>query len=280
MQAPQALPYRYDRALLDFAEGKFMQLTNKRIIITGGSRGIGAALVGALVSQGAQVASLDITDAAGGEIARAANARGPGQASYHHCDISNRGAVETGFQAAVDKMGGLDGLVNAAGIEQQEAPEDISDEAWQRILAVNVTGTFLTNQVAFHHLRERGGRILNFGSDAGLMAYPGAAHYSASKGAVISWTRSVAAAWGRFGITVNSVIPAIWTPMYDEHRATLSAEQLQAHDSGMAQMIAIGGKLGDPVRDLAPVIVFLLGDGARFITGQLISVNGGINSTR
>jgi NAD(P)-dependent dehydrogenase (short-subunit alcohol dehydrogenase family) len=257
-----------------------MQLNQKRLIVTGGSRGIGAALVGALVAQGARVASLDISDDAGLKIAHAATAQGPGRAQYFHCDIADRSNVETAFQAATAELGGLDGLVNAAGIEQQEAPEEIGDEAWQRVLAVNVTGTFLTNQAAFRHLREQGGRILNFGSDAALMAYPGAAHYSASKGAVISWTRSVAAAWGRHGITVNSVIPAIWTPMYDDHRATLSGEQLLAHDAGMAQMIAIGGKLGDPLRDLAPVIVFLLSDGARFITGQLISVNGGMNATR
>jgi len=257
-----------------------MQLAQKRIVVTGGSRGIGAALVSALVSEGAQVASIDITDDAGYAVALAANAKGPGRSDYYHCDISKRSDVAAAFLAATDKMGGLDGLVNAAGIEQQVVPEDIGDDAWQRLLAVNVTGTFITNQVAFHYLRQHGGRILNFGSDAGLVAYPGAAHYSASKGAVISWSRSVAAAWGRYGITVNSVVPAIWTPMYDEHRATLGEEELKAHDAGMARAIAIGGKLGDPVKDFAPVIVFLLSDGARFITGQIISVNGGINATR
>ena len=177
-------------------------------------------------------------------------------------------------------MGGLDGLVNAAGIERHVAPEDITDEQWQEMMSVNVTGTFLTNQVAFGYLVGAGGRILNFGSDAGLVNYPNAAHYSATKGAVMSWTRSVAAAWGRYGITVNSVVPAIWTPMYDDHRAVFDEQELATHDAAMAEVIAIGGKLGDPVRDLAPVLVFLLGDGARFITGQLISVNGGANGTR
>src|SRR3546814_8863599 len=87
-------------------------------------------------------------------------------------------------------------------------------------------------------MREQGGRILNFGSDAGLLAYPSAAHYSASKGAVTSWTRSIAASWGRYGITANTIVPAMWTPMYDEHRAQFTAEELVAHDAAMAQMIA------------------------------------------
>jgi NAD(P)-dependent dehydrogenase (short-subunit alcohol dehydrogenase family) len=82
------------------------------------------------------------------------------------------------------------------------------------------------------------------------------------------------------GIRVNSVVPAVWTPMYDEHRATMNAEDLAAHDAAVAAAVPLGGRLGDPARDLAPVLVFLIGDGARFITGQLISVNGGANPTR
>jgi NAD(P)-dependent dehydrogenase (short-subunit alcohol dehydrogenase family) len=253
-----------------------MQLKDKKIIVTGGSRGIGAVTVAALVAQGARVASLDMSDAPGRAVAAAANEQGPGSASFHLCDISERLDVEAAFAAANDAMGGLDGLVNAAGIENHGAPEEITDAQFQRMMEVNVTGTFLTNQAAFRYMREQGGRILNFGSDAGLIAYPTAAHYSASKGAVISWSRSVAAVWGRHGITVNALVPAIWTPMYDDHRATFTPEQLQAHDAMMAQIVAIGGKLGDPLRDLAPVIVFLLGDGARYITGQIISVNGGM----
>ncbi len=255
-------------------------LAGKRVIVTGGGRGIGAAMVGVLVEEGVDVASMDVTDDAGLAVVDAANCNGPGQANYRHCDVASRPDVEAAFAAAVDEMGGLDGLVNAAGIERHVAPEDITDEQWQEMMSVNVTGTFLTNQVAFGYLVGAGGRILNFGSDAGLVNYPNAAHYSATKGAVMSWTRSVAAAWGRYGITVNSVVPAIWTPMYDDHRAVFDEQELATHDAAMAEVIAIGGKLGDPVRDLAPVLVFLLGDGARFITGQLISVNGGANGTR
>src|SRR3546814_16036650 len=84
-----------------------------------------------------------------------------------------------------------------------------------------------------------------------------------SKGAVTSWTRSIAASWGRYGITANTIVPAMWTPMYDEHRAQFTAEELVAHDAAMAQLIAIDGRLGNPSRDLVPLIIFLPGEGSQ-----------------
>src|SRR3546814_10187518 len=119
-------------------------------------------------------------------------------------------------------------------------------------------------------MREQGGRILNFGSDAGLLAYPSAAHYSASKGAVTSWTRSIAASWGRYGITANTIVPAMWTPMFDEHRAQFTAEDLVSHDAAMAHMIAIDGRLGHPSRDLVPLIILILSKGPPTMTGPAI----------
>ena len=130
--------------------------------------------------------------------------------------------VEAAVGAAVADLGGLDALVNVAGVERGAPAEDISDEDWNLIFDVNVRGTMLTNQAACRAMRGAGGRIINFGSDAGLGPYPNGAHYSASKGAVMAWTRTVAVEWARFGITVNSVVPAIWTPMYDEHRARMT----------------------------------------------------------
>jgi NAD(P)-dependent dehydrogenase (short-subunit alcohol dehydrogenase family) len=256
-----------------------MTLTGKRIIVTGGGRGIGATMVHALVAQGARVVSMDVTDDAGKHIVAAAP--GPGDAHFIHCDVSRRSDVTDAFGQAVQHLGGLDGLVNSAGVERHAAPELITEEEFDLIMDVNVKGTYLTNVTAFPHLKAAGGgRILNFASDAGLIAYGIAAHYSASKGAVAAWTRSVAQMWGAHNITVNSVVPMMWTPMYDEHRARLTPDELVAHDQMMAGIVSIGGKLGDPARDLAPVLVFMLGEGARFITGQLISVNGGAVNTR
>jgi NAD(P)-dependent dehydrogenase (short-subunit alcohol dehydrogenase family) len=118
--------------------------------------------------------------------------------------------------------------------------------------------------------------IINFGSGAGIRGQRGSAHYAAAKGAVMAWTRTVAQEWAPHGISVNSIVPAMWTPMYDAHRARMSPEQLAVHDLTMRHVIPLGGRLGDPDRDMAPVLVFLAGDGARFMTGQAIAVDGGM----
>ncbi|MFJ2690081.1 SDR family NAD(P)-dependent oxidoreductase [Pseudomonas sp. NPDC087336] len=252
-----------------------MQLQGKKIIVTGGARGIAASVVRAYAAQGAKVASLDILDAEGEQAAAEVNAQFPGAVTFYHCDIANRCEVAAVFEAAVGLMGGLDAMANIAGVERTAPAEDIAQEHWDLIFDVNVRGTLHTNQSAFEHMRERGGRIINFGSAAGLTGMPGAAHYAASKGAVLAWTRTVAQEWARYGITVNAVAPMIWTPMYDAHRAKMTPEELVSHDRHLASIIPLGGKLGNADRDLAPVMVFLASDGARFITGQTLSVDGG-----
>jgi NAD(P)-dependent dehydrogenase (short-subunit alcohol dehydrogenase family) len=106
------------------------------------------------------------------------------------------------------------------------------------------------------------------------------AAYSSSKGAVAAWTRSVAQAWGRYNITVNCICPAVWTPMYDEHRARLTPDKLHEHDARIARIVHIGGKLGDPERDLAPVILFLCSDESHYMTGQMFCIDGGAMMVR
>lgn len=259
--------------------GRPPELAGRWIIVTGAARGIGATTVLAFAREGADVAALDV-DLAGGEATVAATTASLGAASFFACDVSSRTSVEAAFAAATAWLGGLDVMVNAAGIERRAAAAEISDDQWDSLFAVNVRGTFLTNQVAFAHLKQHGGAIINFGSDAGLLPYPEGAHYSASKGAVMSLTRTLSGEWGRYNVRVNAVLPAMWTPMYDEFRSRRTPEELAAHDAAQAQQIPLGGKLGDPDRDLAPVMIFLAGDGAHFMTGQLIAVNGGSNGVR
>jgi NAD(P)-dependent dehydrogenase (short-subunit alcohol dehydrogenase family) len=257
-----------------------MQLKGKRIIVTGGARGIAASAVRAFAEEGAQVASFDIIDDLGEKVAAEASKRGPGTVRFYHCDVSSRSEVQNAFDSAIGNLRGLDALVNVAGVERTAPAEEITDKDWDLIFNVNVKGTLYTNQAAFKHLRDHGGRILNFGSQAGMNGMPGAAAYSAAKGAVIAWTHTVAQEWGKYGITVNAIVPGMWTPMYEEHRARLSPEELTAHDAIMASLIPLGGRLGQPDRDIAPVLVFLVGDGARFITGQIIPVDGGLSMVR
>ena len=257
-----------------------MSTSHPVLVVTGGSRGIGASSARAFAAHGAAVAIVDVLDDAGAALAAEINDRDQGKARYYHCDIADRGAVDRVFGEAVAELGGLDTLANVAGVERFVAAESITDDEWNLIFDVNVRGTMLTNQAAYRCMKGRGGRILNFGSDAGLLPYPNGAHYSAAKGAVFSWTRTIAHEWGRHGVTANTLVPALWTPMYDEHRATMGGDELVAHDAMMKGLIPVGGRLGDPDGDFAPVMVFLAGDGARFINGQIISVNGGMNSVR
>ena len=253
-----------------------MDINGKRVIVTGSASGIGASAIKALVAAGARVAGMDLADEVGQAVASAATQAGPGAARYQRCDVSRKEDVDAAFTAAVDWLGGLDALVNIAGVERKSAAESISQQDWDLMFDVNARGTLNTNQAAFVHLRERGGRIVNFASAAGVMGVPGLAHYSAAKAAVLGWTRTAAKEWGRYGITVNAMAPAMWTPMYEKFRARLDDAQLQAHDAMMAQQVPLGGRLGDPDRDMAPVLVFLGSDGARFITGQTLAVDGGL----
>jgi NAD(P)-dependent dehydrogenase (short-subunit alcohol dehydrogenase family) len=249
-----------------------MLLRERKIIVTGGASGIGAATVRAYAREGARVAALDVNDEGGRRVAAEAGA----SVRYHHCDVACREEVLAVFERAVDDLGGLDVLAHAAGVERGAPAEAIPEAEWDLVFAVNAKGTLHTNQAAFRHMRERGGRIINFGSGAGIRGQPGSAHYSAAKAAVMAWTRTVAQEWAPYGITVNAVVPAMWTPMYDAHRARMSDAERATHDRMMRAAIPLGGQLGDPDRDLAPVMVFLAGDGARFITGQAIAVDGGM----
>lgn len=257
------------------------QLDGSRIVVTGGAQGIGASAVRALVREGARVVSLDVRDDEGRRGALDATVEGPGTAEFVACDVRRRDQVTAAFAEAVGLLGGLDGLVHAAGVESRGPAEDLTDEQWDTVLGVNLTGTFLTNQTAFPYLCEAGGgRILNFGSGAALEPFPRAAHYSAAKAGVMAWTRTVAHAWGQHGITVNAVVPAMRTPLYEATRASMTPDQLTAHDALLASRLPLGGALGEPDRDLAPVLVFLLGPGARFITGQFVAVDGGLSHAR
>jgi 3-oxoacyl-[acyl-carrier protein] reductase len=255
-------------------------LEGKKIIVTGAARGMGEASVIAYVHAGAQVIAMDINDEDGQKVVAAANAAGPGQASYLHVDIADQNSVEASFQAATEQLGGLDVLAHPAAIQAGGIASDISVDDWDRMFAVNVRGTMLTNQAAYVHMKDKGGSIINFGSISGQRAEPGAASYSAAKGAVHSWTRSAAAAWGAKGIRVNAILPAMATPMYREAMALMTDAQKDESYWMNHRSISLGEQYGDPLTDLGPVMVFFASEGSRFITGQLIPVDGGQTSTR
>lgn len=245
-------------------------LEGRRIIITGAASGMGAALMGAFPALGAKVIGMDINAKEGAAIAERAGAEG-----FVAVDIADEASVNAAVGQACAQLGGLDVLINAAGIAPGSPAQSTSLEVWQQIFAINATGTFLINRAVFEYLKDEGGAIINFASAAGVLGLPNKAAYSASKGAVVAWTRTIAQEWGQYNIRVNALAPAIWTPMYDKTRSEMSATQLADHDAFMAKAVPLGGKLGDVQEDFVPVLAFLASEGARFITGQVLPVDGG-----
>jgi 3-oxoacyl-[acyl-carrier protein] reductase len=258
-----------------------LDLENKRIIVTGGAQGIGEATVRAFAAEGATVTSVDVNEERGLMVAEEATSAGPGAVTFQPADIGDRGQVDTVFADAVGRMGGLDVLANIAGVHRHAPGDDVPQDVLEWMFKTNVYGTIYTNAAAYRTMEQAGaGVIINFGSESGLTAEPNNATYGATKGAVHSWTRSIARDWGPKGIRVNAVLPYVVTPMYEEFREALTPEELAAHDKQTAEQIPLGGRFGDPATQLAPVMVFLASDASRFVTGQLIPVDGGFISVR
>jgi NAD(P)-dependent dehydrogenase (short-subunit alcohol dehydrogenase family) len=249
------------------------RLDGRRVVVTGGASGMGEGLVRAFPQLGARVVSLDRSPD-GAEVAKASGA------DFLTCDVSDEDSVEDAMSQAVSILGGLDVLVHAAGIAPGAPAARTSFDEFQRVMTINATGTMLTNRAAFGNFKTDGGQILNFASGAGVNGYPGKAAYAASKGAVLAWTRTIAVEWGPSGVTANAIVPAIWTPMYEATRASMSAEQLSAHDAVMAQRVPLGGRLGDIEQDFVPVLAFLASPDARFMTGQMFAIDGGMLMVR
>ena len=240
-------------------------LDGRRVIVTGGAGGIGAAAVQALVERGARVACTVH------EVAPDV----PDGVTTATCDIASKASVDEVVDGLVAGLGGLDALIHAAGIHGSAAAADLSEAEWDRMFALNGKGTLFTNQAAFRHLRDGGGSIVNMGSVEGVRGTAGNAAYAASRGAVMAWTRSVALEWARHGVRVNCVAPVVETRLFHRIRDALDPASQAAMDAGLAQAIPLGGKMGDPARDLAPVLAFLVSDDSCFITGQTIAVDGG-----
>jgi NAD(P)-dependent dehydrogenase (short-subunit alcohol dehydrogenase family) len=238
-------------------------LKEKRVLVTGGARGIGAATATRFLEEGARVVVLDRDEAALERIGRDL----PALSGTIAADVSDAAAVARAFEELDGLLGGLDVLINNAGISIRHRFMDISPQEWRQVLAVNLDGVFFVAQQAARRMLAGGsGVILNMGSTNGLMGYHYYADYNASKAGVIELTRSMALELAPT-VRVNAICPGyILTPM---QKAEYTPEMLRACESKIPL-----GKLGRP-EDVAALFAFLASDHAAFITGQCFVIEGG-----
>jgi NAD(P)-dependent dehydrogenase (short-subunit alcohol dehydrogenase family) len=249
-------------------------LSGKVAIVTGAARGIGRATALALARQGAQVAAVDI-DAAGGQQTAADVQRSGTTALAIAIDVADSAQVNTMVEQVVTQLGRVDFLVNNAYISGGYAPvPETTDEVWQRVIAVNLTGYFNCARAAARvMIAQGGGAMVNLSSGAGLRGSISAGvQYSASKAGIIGLTKGLAADLAPQGIRVNCIAPGlIDTGLGAPDRWS---GWTRAEVERYAQRDIALGRVGAP-EDIADVVVFLLSDAARFMTGEVIVVDGG-----
>jgi NAD(P)-dependent dehydrogenase (short-subunit alcohol dehydrogenase family) len=243
-------------------------------VVTGGAGGIGEAIALELAGGGLDVAVFDVDGEGAADTAAAIREEGVA-ASVHGVDVADEAAVERGVEAAVERHGRIDVLVNAAGIQLRGPIAEYDADDWDRQFAVNARGTFLPSKHVARHLIERGdgGRIVNVASQVGKRPSTGIAAYSASKAAVISFTRTLALELADHDVGVNAVCPGkIGTGLLEEYAADQSDDARTVYDRFAEEIPR--GRLGTPA-DVASLVAFLASEAADFVTGQAITVSGG-----
>ena len=248
-----------------------MRLKDKTTIVTGGASGIGRAIAEACAREGARVAVVDLNAAGARETVSAIEKAG-GVAAAHPLDITDVAAVNAMTAAVVAHWGGLHILVNCAGWDTPMPFVDTTPEFWDKILAINLKGPIACTHAALRHMMKQGsGRVIFIASDAGRVGSTGEAVYSAAKGGLIALTKTLAREMARHRINVNCVCPGPSdTPLFQKEFAAVSPKLAES-----LKRVIPWGRLGVP-DDVAPAVVFLASDGAGFITGQTLSVSGGL----
>lgn len=240
-------------------------------VVTGGASGIGLGVARRLVADGHHVALLD-RDGAAAEAAAAALQARAAKILAVEVDVADRGSVAAAYDRVRAELGPVGILVTSAGIEAFTPLLDITPEAWDRMLAVNLTGTFTCVQAAVPDMvTARWGRIVTIASSSAQSGAPAMAHYVASKGGVISLTKALALELAHSGITVNTIPPSLVdTPMSRRAEADGDFPGVDV----IAPMVPLG-RAGTP-DDIAAACSFLCSEGGGYITGQVIGVNGGM----
>lgn len=261
-----------------------MLLEGKKVVITGGVTGIGKATALGCAREGASVVTMSRarpTDDRAIETIEACRKLGSGTFSHITVDVSDRQQVHRCVDEAAALMGGLDCVVNSAALETHGNAADVDANELLEVFGININGTIFTNQAALKHMQAAGGgTIVNFSSVAGIDGVVGMTAYTASKGAIIAYSRQLAREWGAHSIRVHTLLPAVATELsirgYDEAPEAMR----EIYDRNVGEKVLLGDKkgyarLGDP-DEVAKTVVFLASDMSGFLTGQLIGVDGGM----
>lgn len=250
-------------------------MSEQRIaIVTGGASGIGLAIAGRLAADGATVAIFDRDGEAAGVAAAKIVAAG-GRAEGLAVDVTDRPGIDAAVAEVAEALGGPTILVNNAGIDGFSPFLKITPEAWNRVLEVNLTGTFHCSQAVIPHMLEAGwGRIVNISSSSAQGGQQMMAHYVASKAGMIGLTKALALELGPKGITVNTIPPGfVDTPLLRGAEARGLLGEGVDHHAGLTPVRRVGRP-----SDIANACAFLVGEDAGYVTGQVIGVNGGRNT--
>jgi len=244
-----------------------MELKGKTAIVTGGGRGIGEGIARVLAREGASVVVMDRNGGDAETVAKSIREAG-GSAMAVVADVTDLASLESMVRTTEQKFGGLDILVNNAGIWKGSPVDEMTDAEWEETMAINMTGTFFCTRAAVPFMKNaRWGRIINISSTAGQRGEAFHSHYAASKGAMISFTKSLAVELAPHGITVNCVAPG-WVATDMSQESLLGPER-----EAILATIPLG-RVARP-EEIAGAVAFLASDLASFVTGEILNVNGG-----
>ncbi len=245
-----------------------MRLKDKVTLITGGAQGIGRAIANTYAKEGAKIALFDVMEEQIQKSVSEIKSEFKVDAVGFKVDVTKTEDVEKGVKQVVDTFGRIDVLVNNAGITRDNLMIRMSDAEWDSVLAVNLKGPFNCTKAVFSPMRKAGGgRIINIASIVGLMGNAGQANYSASKGGLIAFTKTTAREFASRNILVNAIAPGfIRTAMTDK-----LSDEVKAKLAAQIPLVRLG-----EAQDVANAALFLASDESSYVTGQVLSVNGGM----